>query len=55
VPKEFQSLVYILHFFGSRNDILNEFRFIWLSSLRGEDLKKIGQLETRIVCGDHVC
>jgi hypothetical protein len=37
MPKEFQSLIYNLHFFGSRNDSLNESRFIWLSSLRRED------------------
>jgi hypothetical protein len=26
-----------------------------VSSARGEDLKKIGQSETRIACGGHVC
>jgi hypothetical protein len=31
-----------------------KFQFIWLSGFRGEDLKKIGQLETRIACGGHV-
>jgi hypothetical protein len=25
------------------------------SGFRGEDLKKIGQSETRIACGGHVC
>jgi hypothetical protein len=28
MPKEFQSLVYILYFFGSRNDRLNEFAML---------------------------
>jgi hypothetical protein len=32
-----------------------KFRFIWLSVLRGEDLKTIDQSETRIACGGHVC
>jgi hypothetical protein len=32
-----------------------KFRFIWPSGVRGEDFKKIGQSETRIVCGSHVC
>ena len=32
-----------------------KFRFIWPSDFRGEDLKKIGQSETRIACGGHVC
>jgi hypothetical protein len=32
-----------------------KFRFIWPSGFRGEDFKKIGQLETRIACGGHVC
>jgi hypothetical protein len=32
-----------------------KFQFIRISSFRGEDFYKIGQLETRIVCGDHVC
>jgi hypothetical protein len=31
-----------------------KFRFIWPSGFR-EDFKKIGQLETRIACGGHVC
>jgi hypothetical protein len=31
------------------------FRFIWLSGFSGEDFKEINQLETRIVCGGHVC
>jgi hypothetical protein len=29
-------------------------KIIWSSSFRGEDLKKIGQSETRIACGGHV-
>ena len=32
-----------------------KFRFIWQSGFRGEEFKKINQLETRIVCGRHVC
>ena len=32
-----------------------KFRFIWSSGYRGEDWKKIGQSETRIACGGHVC
>jgi hypothetical protein len=32
-----------------------KFRFIWPSGLRGEDFLKIGQSETRIACGGHVC
>ena len=32
-----------------------KFRFIWPSSFRGEDFKKIGHSETRIACGSHVC
>jgi hypothetical protein len=31
-----------------------KFRFIWKSSFR-EDFKKIGQSETKIACGGHVC
>jgi hypothetical protein len=31
-----------------------KFRFIWPSGFR-EDFKKIGQSETRIACGGHVC
>jgi hypothetical protein len=31
-----------------------KFRFIWPSGFR-EDLKKIGQSETRIAYGGHVC
>jgi hypothetical protein len=32
-----------------------KFQFIWPSGFRGEDLKKIGQSETRIAYGGHVC
>ena len=32
-----------------------QFRFIWLSSFRGEDFLEIDQPETRIACGGHVC
>ena len=32
-----------------------KFRFIWPSGFRGEDFKKIGQSETRIAYGGHVC
>jgi ribosomal protein L32E len=32
-----------------------KFRFIWPSGFRGEDFLEINQLETRIVCGGHVC
>jgi hypothetical protein len=32
-----------------------KFRFIWQSAFRGEDFLEITQLETRIVCGGHVC
>jgi hypothetical protein len=35
--------------------LCNKFRFIWASSFRGEDLKKIDQLEKRIAYGGHVC
>jgi hypothetical protein len=31
-----------------------KFRFIWPSSLRGEDFLEINQSETRIACGGHV-
>jgi hypothetical protein len=31
-----------------------KFQFIWPSGF-GEDFKKIGQSETRIACGGHVC
>jgi hypothetical protein len=31
--------------------IPSKFRFIWLSSFRGEDFLEINQSETRIVCG----
>jgi hypothetical protein len=31
-----------------------KFWFIWSSGFRGEDFKKIGQSETRIVSGGHV-
>jgi hypothetical protein len=32
-----------------------KFWFILPSGFRGEDLKKIGQSETRIACGGRVC
>jgi hypothetical protein len=32
-----------------------KFQFIWLRGFRGEDFLKIGQSETRIACGGHVC
>jgi hypothetical protein len=32
-----------------------KFRFIWLSSFKGEDFLEIDQSETRIACGGHVC
>jgi hypothetical protein len=32
-----------------------KFRFIWPSGFRGEDFNKIGQSETRIAYGGHVC
>jgi hypothetical protein len=31
-----------------------KFRFIWLSSFKGEDSLEIDQSETRIACGGHV-
>ena len=31
------------------------FQFIWPSGFRGEDFLKIGQSETRIAYGGHVC
>ena len=31
-----------------------KFRFIWLSSFKGEDLLEIDQSETRIACGGRV-
>jgi hypothetical protein len=31
------------------------FRFIWSSGFKGEDFLKIGQSETRIAYGGHVC
>jgi hypothetical protein len=34
---------------------ITKFRFIWPSSFKGEDLKKIDQSETRIACGGHGC
>jgi hypothetical protein len=30
-----------------------KFRFIWLSSFKGEDFLEIDQSETRIACGGH--
>jgi hypothetical protein len=35
--------------------IPTKFRFNWPSGFRGDDLLKIGQSETRIACGGHVC
>ena len=32
-----------------------KFRFISQNVFRGEDSLEINQLETRIVCGGHVC
>ena len=32
-----------------------KFRFIWPSGFRGEDFLEIGQSETRIAYGGHVC
>jgi hypothetical protein len=32
-----------------------KFRFIWPSGYGGEDIFLIGQSETRITCGGHVC
>ena len=32
-----------------------KFRFIWLSSFKGEDFLEIDQPETRLVYGGHVC
>ena len=32
-----------------------KFRFIWPNGFRGEDFLKIGQSETRIASGGHVC
>jgi hypothetical protein len=32
-----------------------KFRFIWLSSFKGEDFLEIDQSEIRIACGGHVC
>jgi hypothetical protein len=32
-----------------------KFRFIWPSGLRGEDFLEIGQSESIIACGGHVC
>jgi hypothetical protein len=32
-----------------------KFRFIWPSGFRGEEFFLIGQSETRIACGGHVC
>jgi hypothetical protein len=32
-----------------------EFRFIWQSGFRGDDMLEMNQSETRIVCGGHVC
>jgi hypothetical protein len=34
-------------------DIPSKFQFIWPSGFR--EIKKIGQSETRIACGGHVC
>jgi hypothetical protein len=31
-----------------------KFRFIWLSSIKGEDFLEIDQSETRMACGGHV-
>jgi hypothetical protein len=31
-----------------------KFRFIWLSSFKGEDILEIEQSETRIACGGHI-
>jgi hypothetical protein len=40
---------------GPPIDASYKVRYIWPSSFRGEDLKKIGQSETRIAGGGHVC
>jgi hypothetical protein len=32
-----------------------KFRFIWPSDFRGEDFLEIGQSETKIAYGGHVC
>jgi hypothetical protein len=32
-----------------------KFRFIWLSSFKGEDFLEIDQSETRITYGGHAC
>ena len=40
---------------GSSIDASYQIQFIWLRVFRGEDLKKIGQSETRMACGSHVC
>ena len=36
-------------------DASYQFRFIWLSSFKGEDFLEIDQSETRIACGGHAC
>jgi len=35
--------------------MLPKFCFIWPSDVRGEDFLEIGQSETRIAFGGHVC
>jgi hypothetical protein len=35
--------------------ITTKVRFIWPSGFIGEDFLKIGQSETKIACGGHVC
>jgi hypothetical protein len=35
--------------------LLTKLRIIWQSGFRGEDFLKIGQSETRIAYGGHVC
>jgi hypothetical protein len=39
----------------SHSVLPTKFRVIWPIGFRGEDFKKIDQLETRIACGGHVC